>query len=159
MYNKVSSIFFKTEFYVQFLIIVIVIEIEHIIVIMMLQLLLLIDILEVLMGTIKALIVGVSDYTVINAPSLDLCLNDIFAFEKALIEGLNAKSENIYIYGKSKTVTVNDFIGSFQSIIGKIDDSDTLILSNELIISCIFISRVMVLNRIMKIILFLAMVL
>ena len=79
------------------------------------------------MGTIKALIVGVSDYTVIKAPSLDLCLNDIFAFENALIEGLNVKSENICICGESKTVTVNDFLDSFQSVIEKIDDSDTFI--------------------------------
>lgn len=62
------------------------------------------------MGTIKALIVGVSDYTVINAPSLDLCFNDIFAFKKALIKGLNVKSEDIYICGESKNCTVNDFI-------------------------------------------------
>lgn len=101
------------------------------------------------MGTIKALIVGVSDYTVINAPSLDLCFNDIFAFKKALIKGLNAKSEDIYICGESKTVTVNDFIRSFQSIVEKIDGSDTFF----------FYFWVMVLKRIMKIILFLAMIL
>lgn len=99
-------------------------EIEHSDILVWL-LLLICDILEVLMGTIKALIVGVSDYTVINAPSLDLCFNDIFAFKKALIKGLNAKSEDIYICGESKTVTVNDFIRSFQSIVEKIDGSDT----------------------------------
>lgn len=88
-------------------------------------LLCLFDIPEVNMGTIKALIVGVSNYV---RNSLPLCYNDIFAIENAIISGLNAKPENLLICGDNKTVTVNDFIKAFHLIIQQIDIDDTFIL-------------------------------
>lgn len=76
---------------------------------------------------IKSFVVGVSDYNLPNCKSLPLCLNDIYAFRNALVLGLSAKEENIFLCGKNKKVLKKDFETNFISFVDTIENDDTFI--------------------------------
>jgi len=65
---------------------------------------------------IRALLIGVSDYSAIGATGLPFCQNDILAVKKALITGLNATAENILICGKSGIVLQEELWGAIDRL-------------------------------------------
>lgn len=77
---------------------------------------------------IKALVVGVSDYSAIKQNNLPFCANDIVAVSKALINGLAVEKENITALGNTGVVTRTDFIEALRSMIDNIKEDDTFIL-------------------------------
>ncbi|MFS7403754.1 caspase family protein [Carnobacterium maltaromaticum] len=77
---------------------------------------------------IKALVVGVSDYSTINQSNLPFCANDILVVSKALINGLAVAKENITALGDTGVVTTSDFIEALRSMIDNIKEDDTFIL-------------------------------
>lgn len=79
------------------------------------------------MREIKALLVGVSDYSQINEESLFFCKNDIEAVEDSFIKGLNAKKSNITKLGTCETVNKLDFIETLNSLTAKIDKDDIFV--------------------------------
>ena len=68
------------------------------------------------MGNIKALLVSVSKYPVLQLLELPLCKNDLFAVRKALMHGLNVSPENILLCGENGIVTIKDLLFSFNKI-------------------------------------------
>ena len=78
--------------------------------------------------SIKALVVGVSDYSTIKQSNLPFCANDIVAVYKALVNGLAVKKENIISLGDTEVVTTSDFIEALRFMIDNIKDDDTFIL-------------------------------
>lgn len=78
--------------------------------------------------TIKALLVGVSDYSAIEQHNLPFCANDIVAVSKALISGLVVVKENITALGDTGVVTTSDFIEALRYMIDNIKEDDTFIL-------------------------------
>lgn len=76
---------------------------------------------------IKSFVIGVSDYDLPNCKPLPLCLNDIYAFRNALVLGLSAKEENIFLCGKNKKVSKKDFETKFKFFINTIKNDDTFI--------------------------------
>jgi len=92
------------------------------------------------MSELRALIVGVSDYSKVRQKNLPFCVNDIGAVENAFAKGLNVNASNIYTCGKSGSVSGNDFIGALNQMSQITICDDTLlfyfsghggILSNE----------------------------
>ena len=79
------------------------------------------------MGTIRALLVGVCEYLKFSYPPLPLCKNDLFAMKKALMEGLNVRSDNILTCGESGTVTESNLIASINTVLKDATDDDTFI--------------------------------
>lgn len=80
------------------------------------------------MAGIKALIVGVSDYSAVGADNLPFCINDIQEVSNALITGLNVDSSNIITCGDTKgKVSVDDFLISLQKTVSIIEKDDTFI--------------------------------
>ncbi len=77
---------------------------------------------------IKALVVGVSDYSAIKQNNLPFCANDIVAVSEALINGLAVSKENITALGDTGVVTTSDFIEAHRSMIDIINEDDTFIL-------------------------------
>ncbi|GAB6084980.1 caspase family protein [Alkaliphilus crotonatoxidans] len=76
---------------------------------------------------IKALVVGVSDYSAINQSNLPFCANDIVAVTKALIDGLQVKKEDIFTLGDKGIVNSSDFIEQVHFIRNNITKDDTFI--------------------------------
>ncbi len=62
------------------------------------------------MSKIKALIVGVSDYSIIKANNLPFCSNDIRLMKDAFVYGLNVNKEDVVVCGENKVVTSLEFI-------------------------------------------------
>lgn len=76
---------------------------------------------------VKALVVGVSDYSAISQSNLDFCVNDIAAVSKSLIYGLSVEKENIYTLGNDRVVNRSDFIKTLHHIRDNIKKDDTFI--------------------------------
>lgn len=74
----------------------------------------------------KALLIGVSNYLG-HAPNLDLCSNDILCVEKALVDGLNVKNEDIVLCGRERIVKANDVFGKIQQTLYQLTEEDTFI--------------------------------
>lgn len=66
------------------------------------------------MGTVKATLVGVSNYKDSRTQNLEACKNDIVAVRDALIKGLGVSPCNIRTLGSSGTVNVNEFVSELQ---------------------------------------------
>lgn len=82
------------------------------------------------MGEIKAILVGVSDYSQFsnaNMRNLPLCINDIMFMEFALVKGLSVKPENIVKLGENGIVTGGEFVRTIQLIISSVNQEDTLL--------------------------------
>lgn len=78
------------------------------------------------MSKIKALIIGVSNYT--NAElNLLFCKNDINLMEKSLIYGLKLDTDDIFTFGKNGIVNKNDILMLLSSFTEKINNTDTFI--------------------------------
>ncbi|MEB7734167.1 caspase family protein [Mammaliicoccus sciuri] len=77
--------------------------------------------------SVKALVVGVSDYSAISQSNLDFCVNDIAAVSKSLIYGLSVEKENIYTLGNDRVVNRSDFIKTLHHIRDNIKKDDTFI--------------------------------
>lgn len=81
------------------------------------------------MGEIKALLVGVCEYTfnqkVIPLP---LCQNDVMVVRQALIDGLNVSTDNIIVSGSDGQITKDCFLSDLMSTLATTTNEDTLIL-------------------------------
>lgn len=79
------------------------------------------------MGNIKALLVSVCKYPVLQLSELPLCKNDLFAVRKALMHGLNVSPDNILLCGERGIVTIKDLLFSFNKMQTLIEAEDTFI--------------------------------
>ncbi len=79
------------------------------------------------MGVIKALLVGVCEYTALGCDPLPLCKNDIYALRTALINGLNVNTENILLCGETGNVTSSELILFINTILSNATNEDTFI--------------------------------
>ena len=78
-------------------------------------------------GIIRAIILGVSDYSQLQAGNLPFCTNDIKAVEKAFVKGLNVSPLNIEVYGKKGTVLNDEFICALDKLSKISNDNDTIL--------------------------------
>jgi hypothetical protein len=72
--------------------------------------------------SIKALVVGVSNYYIPGANDLPFCMNDLSAMERALKNGLKVEEKDIITCGSSGDVKIDDFVNAL---------SQMTLLSNE----------------------------
>ena len=79
------------------------------------------------MAVLRALVIGVSNYTAMNQYDLPFCKNDILAVCDALVCGLKVEKTNIATCGNTGTVIGADFIGALQNLISATTAEDTLI--------------------------------
>ena len=79
------------------------------------------------MSKIKAIIVGVSNYSIKGARDLPFCRNDIIAIKDAFIRGLNVFPEDIIVCGLSGSVTLNAFESSLQAFSNDTSEDDILL--------------------------------
>ena len=80
-----------------------------------------------LMPMLRALVIGVSDYSGMNQKNLPFCKNDIPAICEALISGLKVEKANITTLGEDYTVEGTEFQFALQSLISTANAEDTLI--------------------------------
>lgn len=80
------------------------------------------------MSKLKALVVGVRDYSAIQQNNLPFCVNDISFITQALISGLKAKKDDIVTLGSSRIVNKIDFLNALGLVIINIEKNDTFIL-------------------------------
>ena len=78
--------------------------------------------------SIKALIVGVSEYHYNDNSNLPFCKNDIKAISESLMKGLAVNKENISILGNDGIVTKSSFIGKLFKTANCVNSNDTFIL-------------------------------
>ena len=76
---------------------------------------------------IKALVIGVSDYSAIGGNNLPFCANDITVFKSSLISGLQAAEENIFTLGVNGIVTKEIFMKKLIYMQEVVQESDTFI--------------------------------
>lgn len=76
---------------------------------------------------LKALAIGVSDYTSIKQHNLPFCKNDIYAIRDALISGLKADKSNIAVCGESGIVAGTEFLYALNNLILNTEADDTVI--------------------------------
>lgn len=79
------------------------------------------------MQKLKALIVGVSDYSAIQQNNLPFCVNDINLVTHSLILGLKVEKDNIVTLGNTGVVNKINFLNALSSIIANIEENDTFI--------------------------------
>lgn len=79
------------------------------------------------MGNIKALLVGVSQYPVLQLTELPYCKNDLFAVREALMHGLNVSLKNIQLCGEKGTVSIKGLGFYFEKMQTLIEPEDTFI--------------------------------
>lgn len=77
------------------------------------------------MSKIKALIIGVSNYT--NAELLSFCENDVNLMKQSLIYGLKLDKDDIFTVGENGIVNKNDILILLSSFTKKINNTDTFI--------------------------------
>lgn len=78
------------------------------------------------MGTVKALLVGVSESP--GLIKLPLCKNDIVKMKDALIRGINVSLSDIRLCGESGRVDKKDFFDSLDYVLNKTNQNDIFIL-------------------------------
>jgi len=79
------------------------------------------------MATVRALIVGVSDYSQTEHKDLAFCVNDISAVEKAFINGLNVEASNIYTCGKTGAVSRKELASACANLMTISSCDDTVL--------------------------------
>lgn len=79
------------------------------------------------MSTVKAFLVGVSDYSIMNQENLQFCINDIYSMSEALINGLNANASNIISCGNNGIVSKSIFLDALKKVISNVKTEDTFI--------------------------------
>ena len=78
------------------------------------------------MGTVKAILVGVSDYSAINLKNLPFCKNDIAIVRQTLINYLDMEPVDVISLGWNGTVTCAEFLNSFLLLQPCIQEADSL---------------------------------
>lgn len=76
---------------------------------------------------IKAFLTSVSDYSGTDYINLPICKNDIFQLKRALIQGLNAKNENITLIGEDGYLLKDYFFGELDSFLDSCQEKDIVI--------------------------------
>lgn len=79
------------------------------------------------MATLRALVIGVSDYTTMRQNNLPFCVNDIQAISEAFISGLKIDPSNVMIYGKTGVVLGSDFVAALKRLSPITEPDDTLL--------------------------------
>ena len=79
------------------------------------------------MTTLRALIVGVSDYSLIKQNDLPFCVNDIYAIKTAFSKGLNVDDANIFVCSNTGVVTAHEFTSALQRLVHAVKIDDTLL--------------------------------
>ena len=79
------------------------------------------------MGTVKATLVGVSNYDNPRIPNLEACKNDIEAVKDALIKGLCVSQRDIRSLGSSGTVNISKFANELKIASMLVEADDTYI--------------------------------
>jgi Caspase domain. len=79
------------------------------------------------MATLRALVVGVSDYTAMRQNNLPFCVNDIQAISEAFISGLKVDPSNIITCGNTGVVLSSDFIAALKRLSSIVETDDTLL--------------------------------
>lgn len=77
------------------------------------------------MATLRALIVGVSDYSAMKQNNLPFCINDIYAMNKAFVEGLKVDPANIIVCGNTGNVLGSELISALQCLSFVAEKDDT----------------------------------
>lgn len=80
------------------------------------------------MAKLRALIIGVSEYTSISANNLPFCSNDILAVKQAFIQGLKVDPSDIDICGSKGTVTELEIITALRRLSDVSEESDSILL-------------------------------
>ena len=80
------------------------------------------------MATIRALIVGVSNYSAMQQNNLPFCNNDIYAITTAFVRGLKVDPDNIIICGRNGTVLDSEIIQALQQLSAVAETDDTLLV-------------------------------
>lgn len=80
------------------------------------------------MTTLRALIVGVSDYSKMNQTSLPFCNNDIYAMHTAFVKGLKVNPANITVCGNTGCVLGSELISALQQLATVAKKEDTLLV-------------------------------
>lgn len=76
---------------------------------------------------IYALVVGVSNYSLMGAQNLGFCKNDIKYFSEALVKGLSVKKEQIVKLGENDVVKKQSFISALRKFDFEDENEDTFI--------------------------------
>ena len=79
------------------------------------------------MGTVKAILVGVSDYSAISQPNLPFCKNDIAIMRQTLISNLDMEPADIISLGWNGKVTRAEFLNRLLLLQSCIQKTDTLL--------------------------------
>jgi len=77
------------------------------------------------MGTVKATLVGVSNYDNPRTPNLEACKNDIIAVKDALVNGLCVSQRDIRTLGSSGTVNINELADELKIASMLVEADDT----------------------------------
>jgi len=77
---------------------------------------------------LRALIIGVADYSATSMSNLVFCTNDIYAIKAAFIEGLKVDPKNISICGASGSVFEADFLAEMYKLSTAANKDDTLLV-------------------------------
>ena len=80
------------------------------------------------MTTIRALIVGVSNYSAMRQKDLPFCNNDIYAITAAFVRGLKVDPANIITCGNSGTVLGSEIIQALKQLSAVAETDDTLLV-------------------------------
>ncbi|EGQ26215.1 hypothetical protein HMPREF9372_1784 [Sporosarcina newyorkensis 2681] len=83
--------------------------------------------LEVSKVSVKALVIGVSNYFMDGAPNLPFCKNDVEAMAKSLENGLGLKKEDIITLGGLGDVTKVDFDNALSMMSSITNENDILL--------------------------------
>lgn len=78
------------------------------------------------MKKIKAILVGVSEYPTLNAPSLPLCKNDLVEMKNALVTGLNVRDTDILVCGNDGIVSKTNLVSSIITFLNAANKEDVL---------------------------------
>lgn len=81
-----------------------------------------------MMSTLRALAIGVSDYSLIGAENLPFCQNDVYAISKAFEVGLKVDPSNIMSCGTTGIVKVSDFINALIQLSKDANPDDILLI-------------------------------
>ena len=76
----------------------------------------------------RALIIGVSDYTTMQENDLPFCINDIYTVSTAFASGLKVDPANIIVCGSNGSVLGSELITVLQKLSSLVEKDDTLLL-------------------------------
>jgi len=78
------------------------------------------------MGKIKAILVGVSDYSTLKAQPLPWCKNDLAEMKNALVHGLKVEETHILVCGNDGIVTQSNLVSSIITFLRTASKDDIL---------------------------------